>query len=148
MADELSPFTPLLVPLILLALTVITLGLVIILRQRPVTKQNREVEKLLVNGDQEVQGTVYLSDGEGHVVRRSTRARKPPPSPGYAQATPVKAKVAAEGTPAKSAATVKSAVTPRATRTSRTAAAVAVVPPEVEVEEPSPKIRSKRTPRV
>ncbi|KAG2423140.1 hypothetical protein HXX76_015525 [Chlamydomonas incerta] len=140
-----SPLDPFVVPIILVVLTLITLALVLSVRGKPKHK-SKEVEALLKDQHESAEpaGTVYLSDGEGHVVRRSTRARKPvTPTPGYVPSSTPR-------TSRKTAQAETEAKTPAATPRRSTRAAVAkVVEPEVvsEEEPPSPKIRSRRTPR-
>ncbi|GIL50689.1 hypothetical protein Vafri_6805, partial [Volvox africanus] len=136
-----SPFPLMVVPVILVAITLLTTVLLLRFRRKAPLRKSIEAQRL---GEPEVQGTVYVSDGDGHTVRRSTRPRKPIASPGYAQSSPARTKEKAEGMPSP----VKSAgpATPRATRTTRSATA-AVVTPVKDEQLPSPKTRSKRTPR-
>ncbi|GLI60742.1 hypothetical protein VaNZ11_002970 [Volvox africanus] len=134
-----SPFPLMVVPAILVAITLLTTILLLRIRRKTPLRKSIEAQRL---GEPEVQGTVYVSDGEGHTVRRSTRPRKPIASPGYAQSSPVRTKEKAEGMPSP----VKSAgpATPRTTRN----AAAAVATPVKDEQLPSPKTRSKRTPRI
>ncbi|GIM04840.1 hypothetical protein Vretimale_9335 [Volvox reticuliferus] len=137
-----NPFPLLVVPAILVAITLITTAFLLRFRKKAPVRKSIEAQRL---GEPEVQGTVYVSDGEGHTVRRSTRPRKPIASPGYVPPSPARTKEKAEGmpTPDKGAGPA----TPRATRTTRSTAAAAATPVKDE-QLPSPKIRSKRTPRV
>ncbi|KAG2435429.1 hypothetical protein HYH02_011929 [Chlamydomonas schloesseri] len=140
-----SPLEVYIVPIILTVLTLITLALVLSVRSKP-KHVSKEVEALLKDQQEssEPAGTVYLSDGEGHVVRRSTRARKPAtPTPGYVpSATPRTTRKTAQAEP-------EAAKTPAATprRSTRAVAAKVVEPEVVSEEEVAVAPRSRRTPR-
>ncbi|KXZ42947.1 hypothetical protein GPECTOR_110g240 [Gonium pectorale] len=143
-----SPFPIYAVPAFLLVVFIATYVVVKSLSRKPQKPLKHEVVAL---GEPEVAtGTVYVSDGEGHTVRRSTRTRKPV-TPLPVPATPSRstrskaAAAAAEETPKP--AVKATAVTPRTTRTRRAAAPVEEPDSSSPVEEASPKPRSRRTPR-
>ncbi|GLC42466.1 hypothetical protein PLESTM_001336300 [Pleodorina starrii] len=129
---EFIPFPIMVVPGILIALTLLTAAILLGMRRKAPTKS----KEALSLGEPEVQGTVYVSDGEGHTVRRSTRPRKPIASPGYVvQATPVKAEGAA-------------ATPRRSTRSSSATTAAVRAAPENDEQPLTPLTRSRRTPRI
>lgn len=144
-----TPFPVFAVPAFLCGLA---LAVALAILSRPKKKKvNHEVLSLGV--PEVTAGTVYMEDEDGNVVRRSTRQRKPvTPSPAYA-ATPSRTRSNSASAEATPKAKTTPAVTPRVTRSKRAASAAAaddtVAHAPKEVEEPlSPKIRTRRTPRV
>ncbi|GFR44829.1 hypothetical protein Agub_g6169, partial [Astrephomene gubernaculifera] len=93
-----SPFPVCIVPCILAVLTIITFALVWSVRKKPVSKPEDEAEK--PKEQDQPQGSVFVADSDGHVIRRSSRLRKP--TAASTETTPVKSKP--EGAPKTPAA--------------------------------------------
>ncbi|KAG2484724.1 hypothetical protein HYH03_016471 [Edaphochlamys debaryana] len=142
-----EPFAPYVVPLVLLGLTLLTLFITFAHRKKQ--RPSRELKNLLDGQQQapEEAGSVMVSDGEGHIVRRSTRARKPVTPAPTVTATPrrtrsTKATEAVEATPTKTPS-----VTPRRSRRTVTAEAADEKSADEAPASP-PRSTRRRTPRV